>query len=145
MKEPMIWELEALKGMLERVEKGPSHCPRATSVCELYDSKARLLASAVNGPSATPCSCNTDPVDTKVGASSSCLAVHAEVGAMLLVTHNHTLPQVHTIITTRAPCRFCLPVLLLAQADRLVVSRQWEDRDGSEAKWTSQGREWVWA
>lgn len=119
-------------------------CPRATVVCSLYDRDGVELATTSNARYDGSCDCNTDPVDTKAAASSSCLAVHAEVAALLAVAKAGQFDRTHAAVVTRAPCRACLAALLASPVQELFVSSEWPDRESTESKWKAQGRQWHW-
>lgn len=141
------WSLEQAMAEVRARANQPGFCPRAVVTCALYSAGGSLLASGINSrydAHVKPCDCNTDPVSTLAGASSTCLAQHAEITALLLAAGTGGWSKLHTAVVSRAPCKSCLVSLLASPVQVLAVSRDWPDRDGVEAVWKAEGRIWRW-
>jgi deoxycytidylate deaminase len=120
-------------------------CPRANVKCVVLNKVGVVLGS---GSNTLPdcygsCTCNTDNADTMKQGSSTCRAVHAEVGALLDASRGHfTLDDIHYVVSTRPPCKNCLSILLKTKAMFIVAPDNWPDRDDSMSHWRNAGRHW---
>lgn len=121
-------------------------CTRGKVSVRLLDSDGGVVSIGRNflHLDDAPCVCN-DGVDTMVAGSQTCKAVHAEIMAIQYAQRHGLEDAVHTIVTTRPPCKRCIPEILavLRFADLLITSDQYLDRDASEGIWTSPSRAWL--
>lgn len=119
-------------------------CPRGAVIVQIFDDNMNQLGAGFNSLESAhaPCTCN-DNVDTMQAGSQTCLAVHAEVRAIMKVWENgHVYDAPAILISSRPPCRNCIKVLLATSIHTIIVSPQYEDRDNSKQVWTSAGRTW---
>lgn len=119
-------------------------CPRGVVVAQIFNNDMQKLANAINGLTNehSPCKCN-DKVDTMQAGSQTCLAVHAEVRALMQAwSFGAKFSELAIMVTSRPPCRNCIKVLLATPIHTIIVSPQYEDRDNSKQVWTSAGRTW---
>lgn len=120
-----------------------SNCPRGTVSAVVADNSGFIMGIGTNGLSSriAPCDCNCGTDSMKTG-SKTCLAVHAEVRAVMEALSNK-MYVAETIATTRPPCHECLKVLLDSNINVIVTTDIFEDRDGSRKIWERYGGKWV--
>ena len=115
-------------------------CTKLAVGCVLTDSRNRIIGSGYNGVpcgvahcTEVPCAGNGTP-----SGSNSCIAVHAEMNALLSCADTRAI---RTCYTNYAPCLQCAKTLLNTDCQRIVYL---EDRYEVLAKdlWQSTGRRW---
>lgn len=96
-------------------------CARRRVGCVLVDGANRVLATGYNGVPAGFPHCSVTPcpgASAPLGQSfDSCLAVHAEVNAVLLCSD---VSRIRTAYCTTRPCASCTKVLLNTACRRIV-------------------------
>ena len=120
-------------------------CPRGKVVCVIFGKGGNLVGMGKNTlPIALGgCSCNTDDADTMVRGSTTCRAIHAEINAVMDCAKNKVAwGDIYYVVTTRAPCKNCLSVLLETPAVFIVCPDNYPDRDDSQEIWQNAGRHW---
>lgn len=122
---------EYFLGMLALVASRAT-CARRRVAAILVDAGNHILATGYNGPprgfahcTDTPCAGATDPP----GQTDRCLAIHAEVNAVLQC---RALQDVHTIYTSVAPCFACAKMLANTNLKRVVCLEPYADGRGLE-------------
>jgi dCMP deaminase len=105
-------------------------CPRRSVGCVLVDEHGRAIGMGYNGvPRGMP-HCIDEPCegrDDPKGDSSRCLAVHAEVNAIL--NCSTFLDRVVTVYVSVAPCFACAKMLAnLPNLKRIVCREEYVDR-----------------
>lgn len=119
-------------------------CPRASVATMLYDKDGNWLTSATNARFDGQCDCN-DGADTLTTASSTCCAVHSEVGALLAAAKQRNWDKLWLAVVTRPPCCKCLPLLLESPVQVIITGTAWPDRDNTRPVWERFGRMWLTA
>lgn len=115
----------------------PRQCPRGRTSAIILDASLQPIAAARNLlreglPAPCECDCGTD---TLVGAGLTCQAVHSEAGALDYLKDKPTLGQESYMITTRPPCKRCLPLIVSSNIKVIVTTDQYPDRDHSKDAW----------
>lgn len=115
-------------------------CSKLSVGCVLTDSRGRIIGTGYNGVPhgmlhCTDCACGGAD---KPKGSDSCIAVHAEINALLSCAD---IQKIRTCYTTHAPCLQCTKTLLNSDCQRIVFR---EDAFEAPAKalWVSTGRRW---
>jgi len=110
-----------------------STCMRRSVGAILVDEQHRILATGYNGPPrgrphctvSHPCPGAKDPA----GDTRKCMAVHAEVNAILQC---HRLDLVHTLYVSCTPCFSCAKMLCNTNLKRIVCVEQYADVLGQQ-------------
>ena len=106
-------------------------CPRRRVAAILVDATGRLVSIGYNGsPSGlphcidTPCPGATDAS----GDTSRCIAVHAEVNAILQAQASRRAP--HTLYCSTTPCFNCAKMLITEGVKRVITTSEYTDLCG---------------
>lgn len=126
-----------------QVEAGKADCPRAGVGVAILSDNGFVIGTGYNKRAVAfgKCNCDSGP-STKEGKSSTCQAVHAEVYAINDVA-NRFKKYMTVLVSTRPPCYQCLNFLATTDIKTIVVSGEWDDRDGSKQRWIDIDREWI--
>lgn len=119
-------------------------CPRGIVIATIFDKQGKLMGTGINrlDSAHAPCTCN-DNVDTTKEGSKTCLAIHAEVIAIMNVWGaGGKASDMQALWSTRPPCKNCIKVLLATSIQEIVVTPTYDDRDNSKEVWESAGRDW---
>lgn len=111
-------------------------CPRGITSALLLDLTLTPIATGRNllMPSDAPCECDCG-IDTLLGGSSSCKAIHAEAAALEYLKFSGRSGDERYVVTTRPPCKLCIDLLLASNVAVIITTDQYPDRDHSEKKW----------
>ena len=115
-------------------------CSKLAVGCVLTDARNRIVGSGYNGvPHGRP-HCTDTPCEgagTPSG-SNSCIAVHAEMNALLVCKD---VQEIQTCYTTHAPCLQCTKTLLNTSCQRIVY-RADQYEPAAQNLWIAAGRRW---
>lgn len=96
-------------------------CPRRQVGAVLVDDHGKLVATGYNGPPAGMDHCTDHPcagANDRSGDNSRCIAVHAEVNAVLQAQASRREPW--TLYSSATPCFNCAKVLITAGVKEVV-------------------------
>ena len=106
-------------------------CPRRQVAAILVDERGKLVSIGYNGVPAglphcidTPCAGAGDAS----GDTSRCIAIHAEVNAMLQAQASRRHP--HTLFCSTTPCFNCAKMLIAEGVRRVVALSTYADERG---------------
>lgn len=116
-------------------------CNRRKIGAALYNDVGDILGEGWNGVDGE---CNCPGRDVPAGAgNAACYGSHAEIRALIAAMNaGHKSEQIYSCYSTKAPCAFCVGVLLLTGCQRIVF-RTASNETLNEEMWTASGREWV--
>jgi dCMP deaminase len=117
--------LQILEVLAER-----STCKRRAVGAIITDERGRILGTGYNGVPRNVVHCIEQPclgVGDKPGDNTRCIAVHAEVNAVL---QTRALEDAHTIYVTCTPCFSCAKMIANTSIKRIVVRQPYADLAG---------------
>jgi dCMP deaminase len=106
-------------------------CPRRQVAAILIDEHGKLVSIGYNGVPAGMTHCIDTPcagADDTSGDTSRCIAIHAEVNAMLQAQASRRQP--HTIYCSTTPCFNCAKMLITEGIQRVVALSIYNDECG---------------
>ena len=105
-----------------------STCIRRAVGVIITNERGQILSTGYNGvPSQIP-HCTDEPcagANDSSGQSDRCLAVHAEVNALLQL--GGKMPEAHTLYTTTLPCFGCAKAICNTSIQRVVHAEHYAD------------------
>ena len=111
-------------------------CPRGLTSAIILDSLMRPIGTGRNliPANSPPCNCDCG-ANTLIRGSATCRAVHAEVAALRYVESTGSGGREAYLVTTRAPCKKCMTVIMESGISVIATTDQYPDRDESQAAW----------
>ena len=106
-------------------------CPRRQVAAILVDERGKLVSIGYNGVPAGLPHCIDTPcagADDASGNTSRCIAIHAEVNAMLQAQASRRRP--HTLFCSTTPCFNCAKMLIAEGVRRVVALSAYADERG---------------
>ncbi len=115
-------------------------CTKLAVGCVLTDARGRIAGTGYNGAPHGVAHCITAPCKGSgtPSGSNSCIAVHAEMNAILGCADSQ---KVQTCYTNYAPCLQCTKTLLNTTCKRIVFEQDQQEPAAKEL-WVSTGRVW---
>lgn len=108
-----------------------STCSRRCVGAIIVDSKGRVLSTGYNGVPVGFVHCIDEPCRGACddpGDSSRCLAVHAEINAMLQCPR---INDAYTIYVSCTPCFSCAKMICNTSIKRIVTIEKYSDQEGA--------------
>lgn len=105
-------------------------CARRQVAAIITDARGRLLGAGFNGVPRTFTHCTDHPckgVDDLAGDTRNCLAVHAEINAMLQCSERENM---HTMYCSCSPCFECAKAILNTSIKEVIVLLLYADERG---------------
>ena len=120
-----------------------ANCPRCSVGAVILDKNGEPIGHGCNtlAESFCPCSCDCGTPSMEKG-SSTCQAIHAEIMAVFSVSTMYRLAM-DALVSTRPPCYNCLSFLATTSIKKIVVTKEFGDRDHSAQRWMDIGRAWI--
>jgi dCMP deaminase len=129
---PRLTHDEYFIAMLKLVS-ARSTCARRSVGALIVDEGNRLLSTGYNGVPAGFVHCSMIPCDganDAPGDTSRCLAIHAEVNAILQCAFN--LPRAHKLYVTCAPCFQCAKLITNTSIQEVIALEPYSDSRGAQ-------------
>lgn len=115
-------------------------CIRRRVACIIVSGEKHVLATGYNGPPQGFPHCITKPCEGAVdepGKTENCLAVHAEINALLQCSR---LDLAYTMYTSTSPCFSCAKAICNTNIRRIVCLQAYADARGIDLL-TASGRQ----